>query len=115
MPIKNVTTAGTPEALVTVTATGGGALSGIPSTHLCNAVTLEYKPANTGKIYVGLPVPLGRGSAVSSTNYDVYLDSTISSYTIGLADGALNSVDLANVYLDVQTNGEGISYAPEQV
>ena len=80
---KTVSAAGTGEALAT--------------TQRVKSVTVVAKTANTGQVYVG-------GSDVaSSTN-------------AGLAPGdvieipAENWLDLADIYVDVDTNGEGVDF-----
>lgn len=80
---KDVTTAGTAEALA--------------STQLCLAVTVRAKSANTGNVYVG-------GSAVDSTD----------GFPLAAGEAITLFVqDLADVYLDVDTNGEGVVYLAE--
>ena len=81
---KTVTAAGTAEAL-------------IAATKRAKAVTIIAKVGNTGQVYVG-------GSDVASTTND------------GLAAGESISVeaytwmDLADIYLDADTNGEGADF-----
>ena len=81
---KTVTAAGTAEALVA-------------ATQRAKAVTIIAKVGNTGQVYVG-------GSDVASTTND------------GLNPGdeleipADNWLDLADLYLDVDTNGEGVDF-----
>lgn len=108
MPITKVTTAGTAVPL-----TAGGAL---PIDHLCARTTLQILPGNTAsaKIYVGLEAPRGTGSAVTSTVYDAYLDSTSPSYTIGIGNEG-NSVDRSLIYINADNNNDGISEAPEVI
>ncbi len=80
---KTVTSAGTAEALA--------------SARRVRSVTIVAKTTNTGQVYVG-------GSDVGSTTND------------GLNPGdeleipADNWLDLADVYLDVDTNGEGVDF-----
>lgn len=77
---KTVTTAGTQEALASATT--------------IESVTIKALAANTNNVYVG-------DSSVSSSNGFV-LDA-------GEAV-SLDIADLATVYIDVDTNGEGVSY-----
>lgn len=108
MPIVKVTVAGTAVPL-----TAGGPL---PIDHACTRTTLQILPGNTAsaKIYVGLPVPRGTGSAVTSTVYDAYLDSSSPSYTIGLGNES-NSLDRNLIYINADNNNDGVSEAPEVV
>ena len=81
---KTVSTAGTSEPLSS-------------TSQRVKSLTLIAKAGNTGQVYVG-------GSDVSSTTND------------GLAAGeslsipAISWLDLSNVYIDVDTNGEGIDF-----
>jgi len=79
---KTVTTAGTAEAL------GSG---------IFKALTIIPKVANTGQVYVG-------GSDVASATNDG-LDA---GDTLVLGDG--RGLSLASVYIDVDTNGEGVDF-----
>ena len=80
---KTVTAAGTAEALA--------------SSQRVRGVTIVAKTSNTGQVYVG-------GSDVASTTND------------GLAPGdvvevpAENWLDLADIYIDVDTSGEGVDF-----
>lgn len=106
MPIVTVATSGTEVPLVAATA--------LPVDRLCARVSLEWLAANTGSIFVGLPKPLGVGSGVTTTNYDVVLNSTNNSYTIGLGNEC-NTVDLTTVFIDAGTSGDSVAVSPEQV
>jgi len=77
---KNVSSAGTAEAL--------GSATDIIS------VTIKAKSSNTGNIYVG-------GSDVSSSNGLILEPGDAVSLDIN---------DLSTVYIDADTNGEGVSY-----
>ena len=80
---KTVTTSGTEVALAT--------------TQRVKTVTIRAKVGNTGNIYVG-------GVGVATTTND------------GLAPGdaltitAKNWLDLADIYIDADTNGEGVDF-----
>ena len=80
---KTVTSAGTAEALA--------------SAQRVRSVTIIAKTTNAGQVYVG-------GSDVASTTND------------GLNPGdelevpAENWLDLADIYIDVDTNGEGVDF-----
>jgi len=77
---KTVTTAGTAEALAASTA--------------CLSVTVKALSTNTGNVYVG-------GAAVAAANgYIIQSGESIS----------LDIDNLADIYLDVDVNGEGVSY-----
>lgn len=72
--------------------------------------TLKYTRAATfalgtpgQTIYLGLQKPLGVGSAVSSSNYDILLNDVNPSFTEGLAT-EYNDVDLGSTYWDVSAN-----------
>lgn len=96
---KTVATAGTPVQVVLVTTN-------------CNAVYFQALSTNTGKVYVGLS-GLVKATLVNVLRVLVnppatplFLDSwSPQGITIG-------PIDLVNVFLDVDTNGEGalISY-----
>ena len=81
---KTVAAAGTAEALVA-------------SSQRARSVTIIPKTSNTGQVYVG-------GSDVASTTND------------GLDAGesvdfeAVNWLDMADVYIDVDTDGEGVDF-----
>ena len=77
---KNVTAAGTAEAL--------------GSTQKCNWVAIAAKSTNTGKIYVG-------GTTVDSTRgIPLAADESIS----------IPASNIASVYIDADTNGEGVTF-----
>jgi hypothetical protein len=78
---KAVASAGTAEALAGSTSIA--------------AVTITALRTNTGNIYVG-------GSGVDSTNGDVLVRGSGKSYAIA---------DLATVFIDADTNGEGVSFS----
>jgi len=80
---KDITTAGTAEALA--------------SSQAVRSVVVRAKTANTGVVYVG-------DSSVSAANgFPLAADEAIT----------LNVNDLAAVYLDVATSGEGVTYIAE--
>lgn len=78
---KAVTSAGTAEALASSTA--------------CKKVIITAKSTNTGKVYYG-------GSSVSSTS---------GAYIYAGATVTLEIDDLSKIYIDVDTNGEGVQYS----
>lgn len=80
---KTVTAAGTAEALA--------------GSQRVRSLTVIAKIANTGQVYVG-------GSDVASTTNDG-LDAGE-----GLEIQADNWLDLADLYIDVDANGEGVDY-----
>lgn len=81
------------------TVTTAGTAVAIASAQLVRSVTIVAKDDNTGKVYIG-------GSDVASTTNN------------GLAPGdvlELNSrgpaaIDLADIYVDADTNSEGVDY-----
>lgn len=82
--VKNVTTAGTDEALAASTA--------------CKSVTIMAKTTNTGVIAVGttgVDATVGSGSGVL-----LFAGDTIS----------LNIANLSTVFIDSTVNGEGVRY-----
>ena len=81
---KTVASAGTAEALVA-------------SSQRARSVTIIPKTSNTGQVYVG-------GSDVASTTNDGLEPGDV--VTIP-ADGWL---DLADIYVDVDNNGEGVDF-----
>ena len=80
---KTVPTAGTAVAL--------------SATQRVKSLTIRAKAGNTGQVYVG-------GSDVSSTTNDG-LDATEP-----VSFEAVGWLDLADVYIDVDTNGEGVDF-----
>lgn len=97
---KTVATAGTQVPLVATTETA-------PSALYCARLTLFALPGNTNKIYVG-------DSGVSSSAYGVRLDPG-GSFTIGMGETRGNSINLSHVYIDSDTNGEGVMFYAEQI
>jgi len=89
--LKTVTTAGTQEQLTT-------------NDKKVRAVTIQAKPANTGRVYIG-------DNTVSSTNYGIYLDSGMD-YTINaeIMGDAAGLISLKDIWLDVSVGAEGVSY-----
>jgi hypothetical protein len=87
---KSVTTAGTRVALVS-------------SSTLAINVVIQANSGNTGVIYVG-------DSTVSSSVFGVKLTAgnSVSIELPPISDGAME-VDLADIYLDSGTNGDGVS------
>ena len=81
---KTVAVAGTAEALVA-------------ASQRVKSLVIVAKKANTNQVYLG-------GSDVASTTNDG-LDAAES-----LTIEAVGWLDLANIYLDVDTNGEGIDF-----
>ena len=102
MPIKNVTTAGAAVALVSAAASGA-------------RVTLQRRSTNTGKIYIGFPGPQNTGSSVSSSVYDAYLDSSCPSVTVGMGETGGDTFPVHGIYLDADTNGEGVAFFVEEI
>lgn len=86
--VVNVTTAGTAVPLAS-------------SETLVNKVIIEAKAANTNNIYLG-------GSSVSATN-GITLDAAqVRELEGGSIDGNTDMIDLSTVYIDADTNGEGV-------
>ena len=81
---KTVTATGTAEALVS-------------ASQRAKAVTIIAKTGNTGQVYIG-------GSDVATTTNDgLDAGETLSIEAVGW-------LDLADVFLDVDTNGEGVDF-----
>lgn len=99
---KAVTAAGTSEPLVATTAE--------TLARFCACVTIQYVGSNT--IYGGFGVA---ESAVSSTTYGWRLTSSSPSVTIGDKASRQNDVDLAHIWIDTDTNGQGVRFFAEQV
>lgn len=95
---KNVTTSGTEVRLVATTAE--------TLARWCAELTVTAKSANTNKIFVG------GDSSVSTSAFGVSLDAD-QSHTFGPFD--TNCIDLANVWLDATTNGEGVRWVGTQI
>jgi hypothetical protein len=90
--VKNVTTAGTREALVS-------------SPTLVINFCIQAKAGNTGVVYIGT-------SEVSSSAYAVRLTAG-NSYSVEMPviGGHAMEVDLSELYLDVGTSGDGVTVA----
>ncbi len=74
--------------------TAGGAEALAASTSMTHDVSIKALAANTGNVYVG-------SSSVDSTN----------GYVLDAGESVVITIDnLATVYLDVDTNGEGVTY-----
>lgn len=97
---KTIAAAGTQEPLVATSVT-------TPTQRFCARVTIAAKPGNLGYVYVG-------ESDVSSTVYAVRLAAG-ESFTIGMGETRGNGIDLATVYIDVDTNAEGVDFYAEQI
>lgn len=103
MPLKTVTAAAT-RVQLTTTSTAAA------------RVTLQRIATNTGKIYIGYAgMGLNSGALVSSTVYDCYLDASNPSVTFGEGETGHNTVDAQNIWLDADTNGEGVAFFLEQI
>lgn len=98
---KTVTTAGTSVPLV---ASSAGVLD-----KWCACVTIQYTGANT--IYGGI----GTAEAdVSSSDYGWILNSNSRAITIGDLAAGQNSVNLSHIWIDTDTNGQGVTFVAEQ-
>lgn len=97
---KSVTTAGTRVPLVATTVTAPGSL-------YCARLTIEANAGNTNKVYVG-------DSNVSSTAYGVSLNPG-QTYTLGMGETRGNPINLSHVYLDADTNSNGVKFYAEQI
>lgn len=109
MPIKHVTTAGTPVPLI--------ATPDRPGQDWVGALTLQYKPTKsdnstpaTGKIYIGFDGLTG--SAVDSTHYDAYLSPTIIEATRDLGTNGIGNMwqRKSGTYINSDNDGEGVSW-----
>jgi hypothetical protein len=68
---------------------------------LCGGVTIRANDTNTGNVYIG-------GSTVDkSTNQGVVIPAGA---TISMAAQAGHVINLANIYIDVDTNGDGVTF-----
>lgn len=91
---------------VTVAASGTPQRITSTSTHV-NSVTIQALPTNTGKIYV-----MERSNGVIATFVGVAAviaiptDNIIPSFSIAVS-GAGNPINIADLYLDAENNGEG--------
>lgn len=95
---KAVTTSGTEVRLIAQTAE---ALA-----RCCAELTITGKTANTNKVYVDAT------SSVSTTVFGVSLEADQS---IKFGPFEENVIDLSNIWLDADTNGEGVTYVGVQV
>jgi len=105
MAVLTLTAAGTRQAFVTPT-------TNLPTEFACQRCTIEWISGTN--IYIGLPKPLGKANAVSSTVYDVTLNSTDRSFTIA-GDPENNTVYLPNVWWDSDTSSAKIAISPVTV
>ena len=79
------------------TVTAAGTAEAITGANRVKAITIIAKTGNTGQVYVG-------GSDVASTtNQGLDAGETLSIETVGW-------MDLAGIYVDVDTNGEGVDF-----
>lgn len=76
------------------TVTTGGTRVALASTQAVKSVTVKALSANTNKIYVG------DSTVASTTGFQLSAGDSVS----------LDIADLATVYLDADTNGEGVTY-----
>lgn len=97
---KNVTTSGTEVQLLASTVENLG--------RLCARLTIQAKTGNTNNVYVGT------SAAVSTSVFGVKLAAG-QTYTIGMGETRGNGIDLANIWLDADTNGEGVTWFGEQI
>lgn len=104
MPVLTLTTAGTRQAFVTPTAGAD-----LPTEFACSRCTVELISGTN--VYLGLQKPLGKANTVSSTVYDVVLNSTTPSFTIS-GDPERNTVYLPNVWWDSDTSTAKIAISP---
>ena len=79
------------------TVTASGTAEALASANRIKSVAIIAKAGNTGQVYVG-------GSDVASATNDG-LDAGET-----LAIEAVGWLDLANLYIDVDTNGEGVDF-----
>ena len=86
---KTVTATGTAEALVS-------------ASQRAKAVTIIAKTGNTGQVYTG-QVYIGGSDVATTTNDGLDAGETLSIEAVGW-------LDLADVFLDVDTNGEGVDF-----
>ena len=100
MPWKTVTTAGTAVQLST-------------TRKIVNGLSIQWRPANTGSIYLGFPGTDNTGSGVLSTAYDCILDSTTRAVTFGGANKGRLEIDLSEVWVNSSVNSEGVAYFVE--
>lgn len=79
------------------TITAAGTAEAISAANRIKSVAIIAKAGNTGQVYVG-------GSDVASaTNDGLDAGETLSIEAVGW-------LDLANLYIDVDTNGEGVDF-----
>ncbi len=79
------------------TVTAAGAAEAVGASERVKSIVIIAKAGNTGQVYVG-------GSDIASTTNDG-LDAGET-----LSIEAAGWLDLADVYLDVDTNGEGVDF-----
>ena len=99
---KTLTTAGTRQPLVAAADyTENGVV--MPSRRYCKSCAIRLE--NIAQIgYIGLQPPAGKSDTVSSTVYNVVLDSVTPEYTIGpFGEGMW--IDLGSTYIDGNTSG----------
>lgn len=96
-----LTTAGTRQAFASVGST--------PTVQFCNRLTIVWLSGTN--VYIGAPGPAGRGATVSSTVYNVVLNSSNVSFTLGPI-GDSNNINLADTWWDSDTNGATVALVP---
>jgi len=107
-----LTTAGTRQPLVAAATYVVGGMQ-MPTLRYCNRCSVRLEdPTKTG--YIGLQPSGGVSNTVSSTVYNVLLNSATPAFTIGpFGDG--NDVDLGSTYVDGDTSGMKFILSPVQV
>jgi hypothetical protein len=98
---QTLTAAGTRQQLLAVPT------DGLPGARWVNRVTIQLI---SGTAYFGVPGPIGLQDTVSSTVYNVTLNTTFNSVTIGPVDQG-NGVDLCSIWWD-GTTGAVIALMP---
>jgi hypothetical protein len=79
--------------------TSAGTAEAIASSGLFNHLVIHAKPGNTGQVYIG-------GSDVaSSTNGGLNPGDTVT-----FSPNKGHPLDLTDIYLDVDTSGEGVNF-----
>lgn len=120
MPLLTLTTAGTAYPLV---ARQTDAIH--PSLMYAAAVDIEIisvggtsilTTPSTAIVCFGSPGPIGKGSAVTTSSFDLRLDGTTNTtYTYGLGNDDCNNVPMHLCYLVSDTNSVIVAVNPRQV
>ena len=102
-----VPAAGTPVRVTNSIATDAHGLNPDPARFSCHAALFQARPSNTGKVYIGLATMSKSTLAGVAAVLAVPTANVIPSFSMALTLSPAG-IDLSDLYLDADTNGEGI-------